>query len=691
MKSRLPALAAVVVLLAHVYALYRAIARYTGGTFCYPIDDPFIHLAMARRIAFDGIYGVSHEFASASSSIVWPWLLAACAKVFGDHATTPFVLNLAFAVALVLAVDGVMQTAAPKSPLYLRGAVALAVVVFTPLPTLVVIGMEHTPHALLSILFVAEASRVLAADDAKPRRLLFLAFLLTSIRFEGLFLIGFVTLLALGRRRFRLAGPVLLAGGLPVFLFGLYAKAHGGLFLPTSVVLKGRHFRFDHASDVGDLLGGDLLHKLGTEGHLLSVTLVALVLALVGIRKDGLFARRNVALVLCVGATLAHVELASLGWFFRYEAYLVALSLTFIGVALADLLPEPGALFATMRRAPFVSACAGLLMVVAIAPLARRAVEAANVTPLACRNVFEQQVQSARFLGRFFGHERVAINDIGAVAYFGEEPMVDLVGLASLSVAKAKGYRIEQPLTRAQIEALTSGVTVAIVYDEWFPDALPPTWLRVGRWHIDDNKSAANADVSIYATTDESVPRVITALRAFSRDLPKGVHQEGRYTEGLEGDAATEARIGAGTALMVTVEGSAESTSVYTVKPDGWIYPPKIVPVNLRGATAGEASALLREAFAGRSGTSRDVGVRILEGGGMHVYVAGKVQKGGDLRGAAAETFTVARVLRLSGGLAAGANAGAMGVWRERGGHFERVPVTSMDAELANYDILVVP
>jgi hypothetical protein len=265
--------------------------------------------------------------------------------------------------------------------------------------------------------------------------------------------------------------------------------------------------------------------------------------------------------------------------------------------------------------------------------------------------------------------------------------MVDLVGLASLPVAKAKGYRIEQPLTRAQIVELTSNVTVAIVYDEWFPDALPPTWLRVGRWHIDDNKSAANADVAIYATTDESVPRVITALRAFSRDLPKGVHQEGRYTEGLDDGPTLEPKIGAGTTLMLAVDGSPEISSVYTVKPDGWLYPVKLPPVNVRGKTASEASALLRE----KDPKLGDVHVRILEGGATRLYVAGKVQKSGELRGAASEAFTVGRALNLAGGLAPGASAATVAVWREHAGVFERVPVVSMDAPLENYDIVVVP
>ena len=696
MKSRIPALVAVSVLLAHLYAFFRAITNHTGGIFCYPIDDPFIHLAMARRIAFDGVYGVSHEFASASSSIVWPWLLAACARAFGDHTITPFVLNVLFAVALVFAVDWVMRNAAPQGPVWLRFAVTLAVVVFTPLPTLVVIGMEHTPHALVSILFVAYASRILAADEedeVRPTRLIALAFALTSLRFEGLFVVGFVALLALARRRFRLAGAVLVAGGLPAILFGIYAKAHGGLFLPTSVVLKGRHFKFNDLTDVGDLLGGDLLHKLATDSHLLSLVLVALVLTIVRARKDGFFSRHCVALVLCIATTLAHIQLASLGWFFRYEAYLVALDLTFIGVALVDLVPAPGTLFATLRRSPALAACAFVVTVVAFAPLARRAVDAANVTPLACQNIFEQQVQSARFLARFFKDDKVAINDIGAVAYFGDEKMVDLVGLASLPVAKAKGLRIEQPLTRAQVEELTQGVTVAIVYDEWFPDSIPATWLRVGRWHIDDCKSPAFPDVSVYATTDASVPRVIAALREFAKALPAGVHQEGRYTETPDVVAA-EPTIGAGTTLMLTVGGSAEITSVYTVKPDGSIYPPKLGQLKLRGLTAADADAVVRAAIDKHKDKKLSAGtpaVRILEGGGTHLYVTGKVHKTGDLRGAASEAFTVGRVVNLSGGLADGADVAGIGVWREHGGSLERVPVVSMDAVLENYDIVVVP
>jgi len=48
----------------------------TGGYFEYALDDPYIHLAMSEQIAAGG-YGVNAgEYASASSSILFPFLLA---------------------------------------------------------------------------------------------------------------------------------------------------------------------------------------------------------------------------------------------------------------------------------------------------------------------------------------------------------------------------------------------------------------------------------------------------------------------------------------------------------------------------------------------------------------------------------------------------------------------------------------
>ena len=45
------------------------VIRHTNGTFMYPLDDTFIHMALAKNLAFYGNWGMNrYAFASASSS-----------------------------------------------------------------------------------------------------------------------------------------------------------------------------------------------------------------------------------------------------------------------------------------------------------------------------------------------------------------------------------------------------------------------------------------------------------------------------------------------------------------------------------------------------------------------------------------------------------------------------------------------
>src|SRR5258708_36139334 len=74
----------------------------TGGLFPYPIDDSCIHLAIARNIAYHQVWGVSpHEFVSASSSVLYPLVLATVVRIFGVHLIIPFLVNVVAALALL--------------------------------------------------------------------------------------------------------------------------------------------------------------------------------------------------------------------------------------------------------------------------------------------------------------------------------------------------------------------------------------------------------------------------------------------------------------------------------------------------------------------------------------------------------------------------------------------------------------
>lgn len=59
-----------------ILAITTLILNLSNGYFTYTLDDPYIHLALAKNI-FSGNYGINLTEPSApSSSIIWPFILA---------------------------------------------------------------------------------------------------------------------------------------------------------------------------------------------------------------------------------------------------------------------------------------------------------------------------------------------------------------------------------------------------------------------------------------------------------------------------------------------------------------------------------------------------------------------------------------------------------------------------------------
>ncbi|HEY5118629.1 MAG TPA: hypothetical protein VII90_04170, partial [Anaerolineales bacterium] len=84
--------------------VYLLILRETGGRFIYNLDDAYIHMAIAKHIVQNGVWGVTpYEFSSSSSSILWPVLLAGVFKIFGVREILPLGIALA-ASAILMAV-----------------------------------------------------------------------------------------------------------------------------------------------------------------------------------------------------------------------------------------------------------------------------------------------------------------------------------------------------------------------------------------------------------------------------------------------------------------------------------------------------------------------------------------------------------------------------------------------------------
>ena len=239
-----PILTATLLLWGVVAALLLKSLKLNQGHLVYALDDPYIHMAIAKNFARHGVWGVTpYQFTSTSSSPLWTLLLSGVYFVFGVNNVAPLILNIFFATLLVVALGRIFESFAKTLPrLYVLGIV-LSVLFFAPTPSLVYTGLEHVLQTVATLCFVCYASWVLAGRAADSRisgvTLVLLGVLVSTTRYEGLFAVAVVAILLCLRRRGWLAFHLLVWPVLPLFVIGLVSVHHGWFWLPNSVALKG--------------------------------------------------------------------------------------------------------------------------------------------------------------------------------------------------------------------------------------------------------------------------------------------------------------------------------------------------------------------------------------------------------------------------------------------------------------------
>ena len=148
--------------------------------------------------------------------------------------------------------------------------------------------------------------------------------------------------------------------------------------------------------------------------------------------------------------------------------------------------------------------------------------------------VYFQQQWVSKFVARCYPHGSIAANDIGAICFRSDIRLLDLPGLADQAIFRAKkvhGYTTAVIRGRAEAE----GTQIAIVYDSWFSDqhpamfggpALPPSWIRVGRWHTLVGPRVTDPIISFYAVRPDEAAPLATRLADFAKELPWQVRYE---------------------------------------------------------------------------------------------------------------------------------------------------------------------
>jgi hypothetical protein len=505
-------------------ALLVAVRRLVGPEWIYPLDDSYIHLAMARNLVDNQTWGISPgEFGSTSSSPVWTLVVAAAFRAFGAHAFLALVLA---AAAALLAIGAATRAsgrlgATPRA----TGWIVSVVVLVSPLAPLAMTGLEHTLHLGLAIVLAGRFTGLVLGEKPRASTWVLIA-LAVLVRYESLFLVCAAALLLARKRALDRAASIVVPACASVAAFGTFSVLSGGAILPNGVLGK--------SPCVGLLAGGDprvaLSEVVATvirTPHLTLGCIAAAIVSALPVRPA-----LRAWLQLSAGAGALHLLAARTGWLYRYEAYLMALLTLGCGAAAVELVTlgrgavRPRPVLQAASRSLFYALA--LTSIVAAGFAAKRALGAHLRTPLASRSTFEQPVQVGRFLARFAPGSTVLVHDIGAVAWFSRCRVIDVGGLGTQSIAPTLRAlaKTRSPLPADTLEAIARrhGVDLAILGEDprWF-EPWPASWTPLARWRIRDNAANASDTMTFLSIDAAHVDGLSSALEAMTPHLPHRV------------------------------------------------------------------------------------------------------------------------------------------------------------------------
>jgi len=502
-----------------------------NSPFVYPLDDTYIHMALAKNLSQHGIFGVSkYEFTFSSSSILWTLLLAFIYRLFGVHDIIPFSLNIVFSfLALVLIHNILKKYITNRVFIFL---LMIAILYLSSVPLLIFQGMEHILQMTIAIAFVYLVSSLLSKEefstgDTHSRLMLIIVPFVTLVRYEGLFLIFVVCILLALRKHF---GYGLVLGVLaitPLLIFSIISWGHGWYPFPNSVILKGTR-----PSDLHSIQGVYSYFMMGiwrifTHLHIHNCILAGLSLYIINTIRNKYGDISQIMLILFLVVCMLHTQFGRVGamYWFRYEAYLIAVAIIAIGLALRNDVSKINVSRFTKRSICF-SVAVALYGFILIWPLGANGKSTLTKIPIAMKNIHDQHVQMGLFLSKYYQDQGVAANDIGAINYLADVKNLDLYGIGSIEVARLRLNKNFNTQTIYNL-AKTKNIKIAIVYDFWYEDygGLPSAWIKVGEWTISNNVACGSSTVAFYAVERSEARTLFHHLESFAPALPESVRQ----------------------------------------------------------------------------------------------------------------------------------------------------------------------
>lgn len=502
--------------------------RAADGHLVYVIDDPAIHMSMARQLANHGTWGVVNGvYEPASSSPLWTASLAAVSWFIPSSLNLlPLIFN-AIAAAVVLWIFASYQrfvTPRRSHPISYLATAALPVLLLF-LPGMIMLGMEHVLHSVLillaGLLLVRLESTTLSPRAVAP--LLGVLFVAGTVRVETVFFALGIAVALLVRRsgqfstrdiswsRFAALRTGALAvgvSGLPFAIYGATNRGFGRSFLPNSVIAKAAQ-----ANRRPLRSPGKLLEALASDPILLIFGLLALAyLVWVGVsgRNDHVLSA-----VTLIVALLAHAEWGEIGWWNRYEMYLIMFG-TFVICRMAS---EMTVTATTYRPAL-------LLFLLTFAAVSTGRLGLTIATPLASSNTYRQRYQIGKFFETKYQGRAVATGELGYVTLFHRGPVVDLLGLGTYDITvQMRDHGGHVPSRTVRDILAKNHVRAIAVYPLTFEVSREPVGLwHAGRWVLrEHNVSGFQDTIDFYASNEREGHILEHRLNAYAHQLPSRV------------------------------------------------------------------------------------------------------------------------------------------------------------------------
>ncbi|REC78116.1 hypothetical protein DRF60_10675 [Chryseobacterium elymi] len=488
----------------------------TGGHYVYLLDDAYIHLAVAKNFALHNVWGITeYKFSSASSSPLFTFIISVLIKVIGNNDQIPLYFNAVFSVGIIYFLTQYYEDIfndVKKTFFSVTFTLFFAV-----LHLQLLAGMEHIFQVFL---FVVNIFCFFRWNKNKWALVGFYSTILLMglTRFESMFYFTVMAFVLILLKKWKDAVGVLLAGFIPILIFCYFNNQQSGYFFPNSVVVKGTKLSFDSHFLIqlktivfDNFLLNISFYKIGLFPLLLCTIFIGRDLKSKTFREA---VENNFFLIIFSLTTICHSMFADFKGLFRYEAYLL------VGFSMA-LIPKVKDLFSDFKKYGRTEILISVLIALNVLLLIYRGWIAHKVIDNGGKNIYEQQIQSARFLHTYYNNSKVVANDIGAISYYTDIQLLDIVGLGSEETIifnenrKTFDDKFEDFLTRY---CLKNKYDIAVVYDGWFHGHVPGNWKKAAVLKIKNKVTVARLEVSIYSINRDNFQLLQQNIRNFNWD-----------------------------------------------------------------------------------------------------------------------------------------------------------------------------